>query len=77
MLDIFSGRSTLRPADVLVFGWAGGKHACLDFTRVSPLLGSGKTVSWLARLCRKQNREKLLNMKKLVLRINMSSFPLP
>ncbi|GJT83174.1 hypothetical protein Tco_1057516, partial [Tanacetum coccineum] len=33
------GRSTLRPADVLVFGWVGGKHACVDLTGVSPLVG--------------------------------------
>ncbi|GKC31401.1 hypothetical protein Tco_1038695 [Tanacetum coccineum] len=32
-------RYTLRPADVLVFGWIGGKHACVDLTGVSPLMG--------------------------------------
>ncbi|GJR15355.1 hypothetical protein Tco_0798007 [Tanacetum coccineum] len=32
------GRSTLRPTDVLVFGWVGGKHACVDLTGVSPLV---------------------------------------
>nr|GEW76883.1 putative exostosin-like protein [Tanacetum cinerariifolium] len=32
-------RSTLRSADVLVFGWVGGKHACMNLTEVSPLLG--------------------------------------
>ncbi|GJU98853.1 hypothetical protein Tco_1328124 [Tanacetum coccineum] len=31
--------STLRPANILVFGWAGGKHACVDLTGVSPLVG--------------------------------------
>ncbi|GKA77107.1 putative reverse transcriptase domain-containing protein [Tanacetum coccineum] len=31
--------STLRPADILVFGWAGEKHACVDLTGVSPLVG--------------------------------------
>ncbi|GJX74848.1 putative reverse transcriptase domain-containing protein [Tanacetum coccineum] len=31
--------STLRPADVLVFGWVRGKHACVDLTGVSPLVG--------------------------------------
>ncbi|KAM0066653.1 putative exostosin [Helianthus debilis subsp. tardiflorus] len=30
------GRSTLRPADIIVFGWEGGKHACVDLTGVSP-----------------------------------------
>nr|KAJ0213464.1 hypothetical protein LSAT_V11C400188450 [Lactuca sativa] len=35
------GRSTLRPVDILVFGWIGGKHACVDLTGVSPLVGLG------------------------------------
>nr|GEW54064.1 auxilin-like protein [Tanacetum cinerariifolium] len=33
------GRSTLRPADVLVFRWVGRKHVCVDLTKVSPLVG--------------------------------------
>ncbi|GJR83240.1 hypothetical protein Tco_0154025 [Tanacetum coccineum] len=37
LTDPSDGRSTLRPADVLVFGWVGGKHACVDLTGVSPL----------------------------------------
>ncbi|KAL8167568.1 LOW QUALITY PROTEIN: hypothetical protein V2J09_009067 [Rumex salicifolius] len=36
---LYDGRSTLRPADVLIFGWVKGKHACVDFTRASPLAG--------------------------------------
>ncbi|GJU72051.1 mutator type transposase [Tanacetum coccineum] len=39
LTDPSDGRSTLRPADILVFGWVGGKHACVDLTRVSPLMG--------------------------------------
>ncbi|KAJ0925676.1 putative exostosin [Helianthus annuus] len=39
LTDPMEGRSTLRPADLLVFGWAGGKHACVDLTGVSPLVG--------------------------------------
>ncbi|GKB46371.1 hypothetical protein Tco_0897124, partial [Tanacetum coccineum] len=39
LTDPSDGRSTLRPADVLVFGWVGGKHACVDLIRVSPLMG--------------------------------------
>ncbi|GJR26184.1 putative reverse transcriptase domain-containing protein [Tanacetum coccineum] len=39
LTDPLEGRSTLRPADILVFGWAEGKHACVDLTRVSPLVG--------------------------------------
>ncbi|KAL7616032.1 hypothetical protein Lser_V15G02805 [Lactuca serriola] len=33
------GRSTLIPADILIFGWVRGKHACVDLTGVSPLVG--------------------------------------
>ncbi|GKD53112.1 hypothetical protein Tco_1286499, partial [Tanacetum coccineum] len=39
LTDPSDGRSILRPADVLVFGWVGGKYACVDLTRVSPLVG--------------------------------------
>ncbi|KAK2442574.1 hypothetical protein QL285_013758 [Trifolium repens] len=36
LTDPQEGISTLRPADVLVYGWIGGKHACVDLTGVSP-----------------------------------------
>ncbi|KAF5787738.1 putative exostosin [Helianthus annuus] len=39
LTDPMEGRSTLRPANMLVFGWARGKHACVDLTGVSPLAG--------------------------------------
>ncbi|GKE45440.1 putative reverse transcriptase domain-containing protein [Tanacetum coccineum] len=39
LTDPSDGRFTLRPADVLDFGWVGGKHACVDLTGVSPLVG--------------------------------------
>ncbi|GJS71704.1 hypothetical protein Tco_0704545 [Tanacetum coccineum] len=39
LTDPLEGRSTLRSTDILVFGWAGGKHACVDLTGVSPLVG--------------------------------------
>ncbi|GAU46859.1 hypothetical protein TSUD_385360 [Trifolium subterraneum] len=39
LTDPLEGRSTLRPADVLVYGWVEGKHACVDLTGVSPLVG--------------------------------------
>ena len=44
LTDPSEGRSTLRPADILVFGWTGGKHACVDLTCVSPLVGLGNGV---------------------------------
>nr|GEV71846.1 auxilin-like protein [Tanacetum cinerariifolium] len=39
LTDPLDGRSTLRPADVLIFGWVGGKHVCVYPTGVSPLVG--------------------------------------
>ncbi|GJT64359.1 hypothetical protein Tco_1015839, partial [Tanacetum coccineum] len=39
LTDPSDERSTLRPADVLIFGWVEGKHACVDLTGVSPLVG--------------------------------------
>nr|GEY13926.1 auxilin-like protein [Tanacetum cinerariifolium] len=32
LTDSSDERSTLRPADVLVFGWVEGKHACVNLT---------------------------------------------
>nr|GEZ86356.1 putative reverse transcriptase domain-containing protein [Tanacetum cinerariifolium] len=40
LTDPSDGRSTLRPADVFIFGWVRGKHACVDLTGF--LLSSGK-----------------------------------
>ncbi|KAJ0586379.1 hypothetical protein HanIR_Chr04g0151251 [Helianthus annuus] len=39
LTDPTERRSTLRPTDLLVFGWARGKHACVDLMGVSPLVG--------------------------------------
>nr|GEX39437.1 auxilin-like protein [Tanacetum cinerariifolium] len=39
LTDPSDERFTVRPVDVLVFGWVGGKHACVDLTEVSPLVG--------------------------------------
>ncbi|MFS7963785.1 putative exostosin [Helianthus anomalus] len=36
LTDPLEGRFTLRSADIFVFGWEGGKHACVDLTGVSP-----------------------------------------
>nr|GEU77548.1 putative reverse transcriptase domain-containing protein [Tanacetum cinerariifolium] len=39
LIDLRDERSALRATDVLIFGWVGGKHACVDLTGVSPLVG--------------------------------------
>jgi len=36
--DLLDGRSTLRPPNVMVYEWVGGKHACVDLTGVSPFV---------------------------------------
>nr|ABN05744.1 hypothetical protein MtrDRAFT_AC148775g4v2 [Medicago truncatula] len=41
LTDPLERRSTLRHADVMVYGWVGGKHACVDLTGVSQLVGLG------------------------------------
>nr|GEZ63698.1 auxilin-like protein [Tanacetum cinerariifolium] len=38
LTHLSDGRSTLRLADVLVFGWVGRKHASVNLTGVSPLV---------------------------------------
>jgi hypothetical protein len=38
-IDPKEGRSTLWPADILVYGWVEGKHARVDLAGVSPLMG--------------------------------------
>nr|GEX23007.1 ribonuclease H-like domain-containing protein [Tanacetum cinerariifolium] len=54
-------RSTLRPADVLVFGWVGGKHACVDLTGVSTLVELNSRV--LQRAC--SNFQENVGMKSI------------
>ena len=39
LTDPTKGMSTLRSAKVLIFGWVGVKHICVDLTWVSPLIG--------------------------------------
>jgi len=39
--DPLDRKSTHRPANVMVYGWVGGKHACVNLTGVLPLLGLG------------------------------------
>jgi len=41
LTDPLDRRSTFRPTNVMVYGWVGGKHACVDLTGVSPLVKLG------------------------------------
>ncbi|GKF27954.1 hypothetical protein Tco_0094296 [Tanacetum coccineum] len=64
LTDPSDERSTLRPADILVFGWVGGKHVCVDLTGVSPLVGlnsmgfTAGQVSLKAASCKVTKHEK-------------------
>ena len=42
------GRSPLRSADVMVYGWVGGKHACVDLTEILPFVGLGN-ITFMVR----------------------------
>jgi len=60
LTDPLDGRSTLRPTDVMVYRWVGGKLACVDLTRVLPLVGLGVetfTVEQAALTDVKQNSQ--------------------
>ena len=59
LTDPAEGRSTLRPADLLVFGWERGKHACVDLTGVSPLVGLRETGFVAGQASRKAESKKV------------------
>ncbi|KAJ0560661.1 putative exostosin [Helianthus annuus] len=59
LTDAMEGRSTLRPADLLVFGWAGGKHACVDLTGISPLAGLRESGFVAGQTIRKAESKKV------------------
>ncbi|KAK2421664.1 hypothetical protein QL285_032272 [Trifolium repens] len=58
------GRSTLRPTDVIVYGWVGGKHACVNLTRVSPLVGLGSEIFTVGQAAIKAASSKVAKHKK-------------
>ncbi|GJZ30128.1 hypothetical protein Tco_0575175 [Tanacetum coccineum] len=66
LIDPLERRSTLRPADILMFGWAGGNMLVWILLECPLLLGS-RTMGLLQDKLRcKRNRAKLLNTRKLV-----------
>jgi hypothetical protein len=69
MTDPLDRRSTLMPAVVMVYGWVGGKHACVDLTGVSPLVGLGVGAFTVGQAALKSASNK--NIRKRVLTINM------
>ncbi|KAF5770941.1 hypothetical protein HanXRQr2_Chr14g0665051 [Helianthus annuus] len=65
--DPLEGRSTLRPADILVFGWVGGKHDCVDLTGVSPFVGLGGNVFTVGQTALKAASGKVTKHEKTCL----------
>ena len=65
LTDALDRRSTLRPADVMVYGWVGGKHACVDLTGVSPLVGLGVGPFTVAQAALKATSNKVAKHKKM------------
>jgi len=39
LIDPLDGRSARRPVGVVMYKWVGGKHSCVDLTKVSRLVG--------------------------------------
>ncbi|KAK2441803.1 hypothetical protein QL285_013051 [Trifolium repens] len=64
LTDPQEGRSTLRQADVMVYGWVGGKHACVDLTGVSPLVGLGVGDFIVGRAALKAASSKMAKHEK-------------
>ncbi|MFS7924544.1 putative exostosin [Helianthus anomalus] len=75
LTDPSEGRSTLRPTDVLVFGWEGGKHACVDLTGVSPLAGFRENGFVAGQAVLKAESKKVESTRKLVRIISMPLSP--
>ncbi|KAJ0808609.1 putative exostosin [Helianthus annuus] len=67
LTDPLEGRSTLRPVDILVFGWVGGKHACVDLTGVSPLVGLGGSAFTVGQAALKAASSKVTKHEKACL----------
>nr|GFB26060.1 putative reverse transcriptase domain-containing protein [Tanacetum cinerariifolium] len=64
---LLEGRSALRPADILVYGWVEGKHDCVDLTGVSPFVGLRDNVLVAAQAALKAESSKVAKHKKACL----------
>ncbi|MCI72356.1 auxilin-like protein, partial [Trifolium medium] len=65
------GRSTLKSADVMVYGWVRGKLANVDLTGFLPLVGLRTEVFTVGQASLKAASSKVVKMRKHVLKINM------
>ncbi|PNX65614.1 auxilin-like protein [Trifolium pratense] len=53
------GRLTLPQADIMVYGWVGGKHDCVDLIGVSPLVVLGFADFTMGRAALKAASSKM------------------
>nr|GEV63025.1 zf-CCHC domain-containing protein/DUF4219 domain-containing protein/UBN2 domain-containing protein [Tanacetum cinerariifolium] len=67
LTGLLEGRSALRPADILVFGWVEGKHDCVDLTGVSPFVGLRDNVLVAGQAALKAESSKVAKHKKACL----------
>lgn len=58
-------RSTVRPADVLVFRWTGGKHSCVDLTKIFYLVGLGSEFFTVGQIVLKVASYKMVKHEKM------------
>ena len=65
LTDPLDRRSTLRPANVMVYGWVGGKYACVDLTGVSPLVGLGARAFTVGHAALKTVSSKVVKHEKV------------
>jgi hypothetical protein len=64
LTDPLDRRSTLKSADVMVYGWVGGKHACVNLTGVSPLMGLGVKPFTVGHAALKAATSKIVKHEK-------------
>jgi len=57
-------KSTLRLVDIMVYGWIGGKHACVDLTEVSPLVEIGVRAFAVGHATLKVASNKMIKHEK-------------
>ncbi|KAL7591245.1 hypothetical protein Lser_V15G34638 [Lactuca serriola] len=65
LTDPLEEKSTLKPAAVLVFGWAGGKHVCVDLTWFFLLVGLGSEVFTVGQTALKAASSKVTKHEKM------------
>lgn len=69
LTDPLDRRSRLWSADVMLYRWVGGKHACVDIIGASPLVGLGVDFYDRTNSSKSCVKTKWSNMRNRVLTI--------